>query len=70
METSFNCSVLSNETLKSLNEFSVNIFKKDNEIFTDLGNNRYDIEVEGCKISFSIIFVTLYYYIGMLSILY
>ncbi|GET04772.1 hypothetical protein GLOIN_2v1878909 [Rhizophagus clarus] len=44
METSFNCSVLSNETLKSLNEFSVNIFKKDNEIFTDLGNNRYDIE--------------------------
>jgi hypothetical protein len=44
METSFNCSVLSNETLKSLNKFSVNIYKKNNEIFTNFGDNHYNIE--------------------------
>src|SRR3954471_5186087 len=36
METSFNCSVLDDETLNSLNEFVVNFYKKNNEIFTKL----------------------------------
>ena|SRR2546423_7738036 len=44
METTFNCSVLDDETLRSLNEFSVNFYKEDNEIFTRLGVNRYDIK--------------------------
>ncbi|GBB93936.1 hypothetical protein RclHR1_02260001 [Rhizophagus clarus] len=44
MEKSFNCLVLGVETLNSLAAFSVNFYKEDNEIFTKLGNNRYDIE--------------------------
>ncbi|GBC06267.1 hypothetical protein RclHR1_06720003 [Rhizophagus clarus] len=47
MEQSFNCSVLgyeTYETLNSLSEFSVNFYKKDNEIFTKLRDKCYDIK--------------------------
>ncbi|CAB4442717.1 unnamed protein product [Rhizophagus irregularis] len=44
MATSFNCSVLGDKTLNCLHKFSINIYKNNDEIFTKLRNNRYDIK--------------------------
>jgi hypothetical protein len=45
METSFNCSILS-DTLNFLDTFSVNIYKdnKNKSLFAEFGNKRYNIE--------------------------
>ena len=44
METSFNCSVLGDETLNSLNEFSINFYRENKKLFTILGKNHYGID--------------------------